>query len=347
MISFHFLLRVLEIETALFLAIIALLLIATGVASRGREKHAQRMRQAREWVARWLNDASDTASWSKLLQLSRREQIDVLHAFHPLLSGESREQIRKLAVEAGIVELARKRCKSLFWSKRLEGAWLLTICSSGEDIVPAMTADRVAPVRLQAAEWIGENPSPESIKRLIGMLNDDDRVCRHRVQDVLLRIGHETVPALNEFLTTNPQHDGAWKVAALLADSRMLDNALKHSSDTSPRVREYALALLGKLGGEKATSALRNALTDPEASVRLTAVEGLLHLNDWQAGSAIAKLLRDPSFACRKEAALTLLSFGSPGTILLNRALESDDRYAADMAKQVLESAAVIGAGAR
>jgi len=50
----------------------------------------------------------------------------------------------------------------------------------------------------------------------------------------------------------------------------------------------------------------------------------------------VSLLLRDQAWVVRREAALALRAMGAPGTLLLRRALTSDDRFAADMAKQVL-----------
>lgn len=344
MISESHLERALEVLAALFVVALLFLLISTIIASRKRIAREEAMAASRKWVSRWLNDPKDSSAWEGLLKLSRKHQIAVLEAFHPLLEGESRGRLREFAIKAGIVDFARRRTKSLFWTKRLEAVWLLTLCSTGEDLVPALAGDEVSAVRLQAAEWIGENPSEESIRLLLRMLDDDDRVCRHRVQDVLLRIGHDAVPALIEFLRERPSHPTAWRVVSLLGDSRTLSPAIQNKDSKTAAVRGYIAALLGRLGGADAIAVLRSYLADPDPTVRVRAMEGLQNLNDWQSASAISALLRDSAFACRKQAAFALLSFGSPGMILLNRAKTSDDRFAADMARQILESSAVIGA---
>jgi hypothetical protein len=47
--------------------------------------------------------------------------------------------------------------------------------------------------------------------------------------------------------------------------------------------------------------------------------------------------MRDSAWRVRKEAGLSLRALGAPGTLFLRRALRSDDRFAADMAQQVLD----------
>jgi HEAT repeat protein len=51
----------------------------------------------------------------------------------------------------------------------------------------------------------------------------------------------------------------------------------------------------------------------------------------------VAELLRDPAWIVRREAGLALRTLGNPGTVLLRRALRNPDRFAADMARQVMD----------
>ena len=57
----------------------------------------------------------------------------------------------------------------------------------------------------------------------------------------------------------------------------------------------------------------------------------------WQAGTLLAERLRDERWRVRREAGLALRALGAPGTLFLRRALKGDDRFAADMAQQVLD----------
>ena len=57
----------------------------------------------------------------------------------------------------------------------------------------------------------------------------------------------------------------------------------------------------------------------------------------WQAGSLLAERLRDQRWRVRREAGLALRAIGAAGTLFLRKALKGDDRFAADMAQQVLD----------
>jgi hypothetical protein len=60
-------------------------------------------------------------------------------------------------------------------------------------------------------------------------------------------------------------------------------------------------------------------------------------MQHWQAGSLLSECLRDSSWRVRKESALALRAIGAPGALFLRRALKGGDRFAADMAQQVLD----------
>jgi HEAT repeat protein len=67
------------------------------------------------------------------------------------------------------------------------------------------------------------------------------------------------------------------------------------------------------------------------------AVRGLGRLEYWPAAARVARLLRDPVWVVRREAALTLRALGATGTLLLRRALSDDDGFARAVARQVLD----------
>ena len=78
-------------------------------------------------------------------------------------------------------------------------------------------------------------------------------------------------------------------------------------------------------------------LSDSESNVRAGAASALGRMRYWQAGSLLAERLRDQRWRVRREAGIALRGLGAAGTLFLRRALKGDDRFAADMAEQVLE----------
>ncbi|MCA1689766.1 MAG: HEAT repeat domain-containing protein, partial [Actinobacteria bacterium] len=110
-----------------------------------------------------------------------------------------------------------------------------------------------------------------------------------------------------------------------LADPLMLGAALRLSSDADPGARAGAARLLGALGGADAVDTLARMLEDPDEVVRTVAAQALGRSGHWAKGPVLVGRLRDPAWEVRRAAALALRSFGSPGVLLLRRALKDSD----------------------
>jgi HEAT repeat protein len=82
---------------------------------------------------------------------------------------------------------------------------------------------------------------------------------------------------------------------------------------------------------------LMELLGDEDAGVRASAAEALGKLGHWPAAPSVARLLRDPAWRVRREAGLALRALGSPGQLLLRRSLADEDRFAAEMSRQILD----------
>jgi HEAT repeat protein len=102
------------------------------------------------------------------------------------------------------------------------------------------------------------------------------------------------------------------------------------------------------IGGAEAAAVLQRLLADPDPAARAAAAGGLGHLGHWPAAAALAAALRDPSWDVRRGAGLALSALGAPGELFLREALTDQDRFAADMARQILElpHSRAIGAAA-
>jgi HEAT repeat protein len=95
--------------------------------------------------------------------------------------------------------------------------------------------------------------------------------------------------------------------------------------------------LAGTTGVEQSTEVLLQMLSDGAPVVRAAAAQGLGRLGYWPAVQALRLALADSAWLVRQSAALALRSLGAPGLLLLRAALEDPDRFARDMAGQVLD----------
>lgn len=206
-------------------------------------------------------------------------------------------------------------------------------------LVPALLDDPRPEVRAQAIDWVAENPDPVLIDRLLDLLGQDAPGGLLPVTDALVRIGRPCLESLTRFLTErrgSALREGL-AVAVVLADAKMLRPALVASTDADPHIRALATTLVAALGGADAADRLVELLDDCAPEVRTMAVRGLGRLEYWPAAARVARSLRDPAWAVRSEAALTLRTLGTTGLLLLQRALGDDDAFARDAARQVLD----------
>jgi len=255
------------------------------------------------------------------------------------LSGAGKEQLRFVAQQVGVVDRARALCQHRRWTHRLRGARILSGLDIPDPLVLKLLADRHPAVRAQAAEWAAAQPSVEVISSMLELLADPATQARFAVQNALLRMGNVIAGPLSTFLETHSDRaaGAGLRVAESVAEPRFLTSALRLSHAENIGVREAAAKLLGAIAGAEAAARLVEMLADSDSHVRAAAASALGRMHYWQAGSQLAERLRDPRWRVRREAGLALRAIGAPGTLLLRRALKGDDRFAADMAQQVLD----------
>lgn len=331
------LVRIVVVEVAL-LATSLLVLIGHAFSLAARQR---RLRPRLARAERTLRDAldgrpPDRESLAQLAGLPTSAQVLAFGDLSTSLSGSQKQRLAAIAAEVGLLDKAERWCSSRRWGTRLRGARVLMLLGGGDNVVPLLFDDPRPEVRAQAAQWAGDHPDPASIERLLSMLSDPETLCRFTVKDSLLRVEHAAAEPLLDHLARGATPE-ALEVAAGIADSRFLAPALQSCRSPDARTRSLAAALAGSIGGSRATDALTELLCDPDLEVRAAAARGLGKLGHWPAAGALAQRLRDSSWEVRSAAALALRALGAPGTLLLARALSDRDRFASDMARQVLE----------
>jgi len=334
------LMRVALAEAALLvITFLALVGHAGWVALRARRQRphlamaADTLAAALEGVNPAPGDLDDLAA------LSANAQIGVFSQLATSLQGAQGKRLTEVAAKVGLVAKAERWCVSKRWGRRLRGARTLTMLGSGQGVVSTLLDDPRAEVRSQAVQWAADHPEAAPVDRLLRMLRDPEALCRFTVKDSLLRMGSTATEPLLRYVSAPGQAPApeALEVAAGIADVRFLDPALALCGASSARTRALAATLVGSVGGSRGTEALTALLSDADPSVRTSAAKALAKLGHWPAASRLAECLRDPSWDVRRAAAITLRGFWPTGVLLLRRALSDSDRFARDMARQVLD----------
>ncbi len=305
---------------------------------------------ARQSLARLVTRGTINLEDIELLRQLRQDvQVTVFLETSRNLTGSGKERLRFVAHEVSLIDRARKLCESRLWTRRLRGARLLSRMDVGDPIVVKLLSDQNAAVRAQAAEWAAAQPSPLIIATMLTMLADPATQARFAVQDALLRMGSIVTEPLAAFLETHtglPAESGL-RVAGAIGSSTFLPAAKRLSANENVGVRVAATNVLGAIGDVSSADRLTTLLKDPDSGVRAAAAHGLGRMQHWQSGSQLAECLRDSSWQVRREAGLALRAIGAPGALFLRRAIKGDDRFASDMAQQVLDlpEAAATAAG--
>lgn len=252
-----------------------------------------------------------------------------------------RARLAELPAYLALAERSARWCASPLWPRRLKGVRLFLILGAGQATVPKLLDDPSPEVRSAAVAWAANHPSPQVAARLVRMLSDEARGCRLTAQGALIRMGRHAVPAITSHLAEAVPASlaSALFVASRVHDSALSGPALAHREHNDPAVRAAVAQVIASVGGTDGVEWLEGFLADPVARVRATATAGLGDLGYWPSSPLLADRLGDPAWEVRRAAGLALDSLSGPGQLYLRRALHSTDRFAQDMARQVLDRA--------
>lgn len=296
------------------------------------------MRVSMDILARVLAGAPDRPA---LPRLPLDKAIEAVADATRSVDDVGRARLAELPAYVALAERSVRWCTSARWPRRLKGVRLLVILGAGHTTVPPLLDDPRPEVRSAAAAWAANHPSPQVITRLVRMLSDEALACRLAAQGTLIRMGRHAVPAIISHLA---EEVPAALATALLVASRVHDSALAgpalvHRNHGDPAVRAAVAQVVASGGGTGGVEGLEGFLADPAAEVRATAAAGLGALGHWPSSPLLADRLGDPAWEVRRAAGLALDRLGGPGQLYLQRALHSTDRFARDMARQVLDRA--------
>lgn len=305
-----------------------------------RRRRAAVLIRAHRVLNTMLLDGTPAGSGMALLRaLPDRLQDRLLLGLSRSVSGVTRERLAGIAHELGVIRRATRGLRSRHWWRRLASARLLqALHVEGRLFLPLLKDPNVA-VRAQAADWAGDYPSADVAEALVNLIDDTETLSRFAVEDSLLRLGAVSVAPLTGYLATRRGHHvlSALDIAVALSEPAFVAYAIPLCRDDVPEVRARAAELIGATGGREGTDVLVDLLQDPAEQVRVAAVRALGRIRHWPAAFGVAQRLRDPSWEVRHAAGLALRSLGSPGQLMLRRFSKDADRFAADMARQVLD----------
>ena len=313
-----------------------------------------------EMISRKLLPAHIPAQWAKDPLFH-----DAVIEYRHLLGGEEGQFVDRLIEEVGIVAVLQRRAVRR-WPRpvRLRSiAALVELADSNHGpFLRSLLRDRNDYVRCHAAHGLARLGDIFSIPLILDLATRVRPWEAARLADALASFDRRAVRPINEWILKN-WNGGEGQQETIAQAARVLGLLGETSAETtliemleSNRLewRVAAASALGRIASDTSRAALLKALRDESWEVRARAVRALASLADGSVVPAISELLSDKQWWVRQNAAESLGEL--PGGVAeLTRALSSNDRFAADAARNQLaelrmlpsgdESALVVGTG--
>ncbi len=286
------------------------------------------------------NEAGDV--FHEVLDLPTGPLLDVVQGLAVDLDGQANERLRTLVRSTGLEKHIIKKASSKRWRVRVQAAQLHHLITHPDFDRTELLTDDSPLVRARAAEAMAATEAAQHTTMMLSLLSDPSPAVRLSAQHSLLQAGPLAVPGLLQHLDSDqhPMVMSALGVAAHLPDLRLVDPVVGLARSQNDEIRALAANVLGNGTGTMAVGLLEQMLQDPEAEVRVNAIEALARLGVMTAVTQIGRCLADRNFNVRRAAGQALDDLRPAGHLALRRHLEDSDQFARDMARQVLDSAA-------
>ncbi|MBS1885828.1 MAG: HEAT repeat domain-containing protein [Actinobacteria bacterium] len=226
---------------------------------------------------------------------------------------------------------------------RARAAFLLSrpgTSAAVEQIAPLL-GDPDPDVRLVACSGLARAATPRAAEVLIAGLAAEVLPPERIIERLGAPWAVETILAA---LESGPTASDASLVRALglAADPRAAGPLAELLRSDSVEVRISAARSLGRVGAPACVPALVTALSSEVWAVRAQAAKSLGTLGAAEALQPLERCLSDRAWWVRANAARALRELGDPGLEVLREAVEHEDRYAADRAREQLALHAVL-----
>jgi len=195
-------------------------------------------------------------------------------------------------------------------------------------VVRSLLSDRDVRVRTKAALLAADLADPEAVELIMARLDVEVAVeARTALIAALGALGDDR--AVDVLLTALVDEPDEAAIEAALALERMVGSVqlteqqtttavaviterYAENSGSPPRLRRALLSAMRAVDRPEFAAAMRSALADPVATIRLEAIRGLQTLQGIEPAADIAPLAADPDRGVRQAAVTTLGALGDP-----------------------------------
>ena len=259
------------------------------------------------------------------------------------------DQLSRRVVNVIGATTARRRIerlsRSAFWFRRVQAARLAHVLSAdgssmGNDLVEQLLADSSTSVQAATIESFGTDEIARYVDVLFANLNHQNQSVRFSAQQALLRGDGRITEPLRKWLAVASEDLARFglEVAAHLDDPRLLAEVSRFAGSNDPTMRRLVARATPVGAIPEDLDFFCELLDDPDALVRVTAIDSSTRIDaDWLLPQVAARL-SDPSWKVRRAAGAALSMSGALGAMYLRASLDGHDPYAADMARYHLEA---------
>lgn len=232
------------------------------------------------------------------------------------------------------------RATSRFWWRRLQAARLLSVvCGSADrELLRRLLADPHPAVLITATTALAAAGDEALVALTVDRLPDHPLVVRLFQFGALREVWPQATRALDERLRPDaaPARLEIWiNLAEALGTPEVVARAATLSGHADATVRLAVARALKKYFHPDAERSLRRLLADPDWRVRGQAARGLGAIGAMAAIPDLSAALADPVWWVRFRAGLALAQLGEAGRRALRRARTMPDRYGSEMAQMV------------
>lgn len=191
--------------------------------------------------------------------------------------------------------------------------------------------DRDIGVRIAALRALREIGDPHVASKLFEALSQPSEQIRDLIYDILKDFGTHSIPYLMESLSSEYWMGRALAAQALTEMGSEAVFPLVSALESQDKERKYwAIRILGKMREKSAYGEIRKFLSDPDAEIRMAALEAVSSYLNPDAIPMIIERFLDPAWVVRKHACKAMVKFGGkavPQLLSALNSIEEDVRY--------------------
>jgi hypothetical protein len=268
--------------------------------------------------------------------------VDIITRLDISMKEKRWAEIRRDLIENMALPYASTLVNSRFWRQRFKLCMLLQLSHENrhELLVKILIEDPIPLVSINAAMVAVQYKSQLLIDAVIDLLSKGRRVQQSLYSQVISSADADVIPLIqHRLLREKDPYIKAFCYRTLMSIPYRVDTVKCVDSDLESNILDLKISALNYLhhnDKEKAVPLLTRLLKDPRWEVRAQAAKLLGGLGDDTVINSLGTCLRDKVWWVRINAAEALCHFGKKGISLLKNQDPMADKYAYDVAMQVL-----------